>query len=349
VAQVGQIVQARGPASGLLRFLICSLALLNSAPRALAQSRAADQLVVSYAGITGGRAPLWIAKELRLFEKYGLDTRLVHITAGTTSINALIAGDVDMAITTSSAAIAAAARGAPLAIIATNGSPAYKLLAHPTITAAAQLKGKTVGSSQLGSGADFALRKLLPKLGLTPGQDVTILPTGLSESHKRILLMFQGRIDATLGTVENVLQLELSGQKVNVLADLKDMGVYVSGTDFSATHQFLKTASHKAKAFLKAFCEAIWLGINNKEIVAGVFRKYLKVENPKLLDAMHQSYFVSGNIPLKPYPVPEVIQSDLEYLSIANPTLRGKKPADLTDTTLLREMESEGFFDRLQR
>jgi hypothetical protein len=36
-------------------------------------------------------------------------------------------------------------------------------------------------------------------------------------------------------------------------------------------------------------------------------------------------------------------------LSIANPALKGKKPADLTDTTLLREIESEGFFARLQR
>lgn len=332
-----------------LTFLICLITFAGEVPNALAQESKLERLVVSYAGITGGRAPLWIAKELKLFEKHGLDARLVHITAGTTSINALIAGDVDMAITTSSAAIAAAARGAPVTIIATNGSPAYKLVAHPSVTSAAQLKGKVVGSSQLGSGADFALRKLLPKLGLTPGQDVTILPTGLSESHKRILLIFQGRIDATLGTFENVLQLELSGQKVNVLADLKEMGVYVSGTDMAATNQFLRSYPHRAKAFLKAFSEAVWTGINNKEIVDHVFRKYLKIENPKLLDAMHKSYFVAGNIPAKPYPQPEVIQSDLEYLSIANPALKGKKPADLTDTTLLKEIESEGFFARLQR
>ena len=332
-----------------LIFLFCLIAPEPLAPHVWAQESKLERLVVSYAGITGGRGPLWIAKELRLFEKHGLDARLVHITAGTTSINALIAGDVDMAITTSSATIAAAARGAPVTIIATNGSPAYKLVAHPSLTSVAQLKGKVVGSSQLGSGADFALRKLLPKLGLTPGQDVTILPTGLSESHKRILLIFQARIDATLGTFENVLQLELSGQKVSVLADLKEMGVHVSGTDISATNQFLRSYPHRAKAFLKAFSEAVWTGIYNKEIVDHVFRKYLKIENAKLLDAMHRSYFVAGNIPHKPYPQPEVIQSDLEYLSIANPALKGKNPADLTDTTLLREIESEGFFARLQR
>jgi ABC-type nitrate/sulfonate/bicarbonate transport system substrate-binding protein len=305
--------------------------------------------VVSYAGMSGLRGPLWIAKEMRLFEKYGLDARLVQITAGTTSINSLIAGDVDMVITTSSAAIAAALRGAPVTIIATGGAPPYKLVAHPSVTSALQLKGKVVGSSQLGSGADFALRKLLPKLGLIPGKDVTILPTGLSEPKPRMLLIFQGRIDATLGTVDSILQFELNGQKLSVLADLKEMGVYVSGSDIATTREFLKNYPHRAKAFLKAFSEAIWTGMYNKEILYRVYRKYLKVENAKLLESMYKSHFLSGTIPLKPYPQVEAIQSDIEYLSVSNPALKEQKPADLTDTTLLREIESEGFFAKLQR
>jgi NitT/TauT family transport system substrate-binding protein len=318
-------------------------------PLAFAQEGKLERVVVSYAGMSGLRGPLWIAKDMGLFEKYGLDVRLVQITAGTTSINALIAGDVDMAITTSSAAIAAALRGAPVAIIATGGAPPYKLVAHPSVTSALQLKGKVVGSSQLGSGADFALRKLLPKLGLTPGKDVTILPTGLSEPKPRIVLILQGRIDATLGTVDSILQFELNGQKLSVLADLMEMGVYVSGSDIATTREFLKNYPHRAKAFLKAFSEAIWTGMYNKEILYRVYRKYMKIDNAKVLESMHKSHFLSGVIPLKPYPRLEVIQSDIEYLSLSNPGFKEQKPADVTDPTLLREIESEGFFARLQR
>ncbi len=326
----------------MLRKTIASLLLLNlfllryNLPVIFAQPDKLERLVVSYAGITGGRGPLWIAKELKLFEKYGLDARLVQITAGTTSINALIAGDVDMAMTTSSAAVAAALRDAPIAIIATNGAPPYKLVAHPSLTSAAQLKGKIVGSSQLGSGADFALRKLLPKLGLIPGKDVTILPTGLSESHKRILLIFQGRIDATLATMENAFQVELSGQKLNILADLKEMGVYVSGTDMSTTQQFLRNHTNKLKAFLR-------------ELSDRIYRKYLQIDNPKLLEAMHRNYFIAGNVPLKPYPQLESVQSDIEYLTAANPGLKTKKATEVVDTTILREIENEGFYAQLRR
>ena len=314
-----------------------------------AQEGKLEPLVVSYAGVTGGRGPLWIAKDLGYFEKYGLDVKLVHIAAGSTSISALMAGEVNVVLTTSSAAIAAAVRGAPVVIIATNGSPGYKLVALPSITSVQQLKGKVIGSSLLGAGSDFALRKLLPKIGLNPATDVSIVPTGLSESNKRMLLMFQGKIDATLATADNVMQLELKGQKVSVLADLRENGVYVSGTDISTTRQFLKSSPLRLKAFLKAFSDGIWTGRNNKEISDRVFRKYLRIDEQKLLDSMHKTYFLSGQIPLKPYPQPEAIQSDLEYLSISNPAAKGKTPADVTDVTLLNELEAEGFFSRLHR
>ena len=125
-----------------LLLYLCLTLLICSSDQANAQGGKLEPLVVSYAGITGARGPLWIAREMKLFEKYGLDVKLVHIAAGATSINALIAGDVDMVLTTSSAAVAAAVRGAPVVIIATNGSPGYKLVALPSITSVQQLKGK---------------------------------------------------------------------------------------------------------------------------------------------------------------------------------------------------------------
>jgi len=82
----------------MVRKTISSLFLAQFASASLqscgyfAQQEKVERLVVSYAGITGGRGPLWIAKELKLFEKYGLDARLVQITAGTTSINAFDRG-----------------------------------------------------------------------------------------------------------------------------------------------------------------------------------------------------------------------------------------------------------------
>ena len=50
-----------------------------------------------------------------------------------------------------------------------NTMPFY-LVAHKDITSPAQLKGKKMGVSTVGSASDFALRFGLTKLGARPGQ-----------------------------------------------------------------------------------------------------------------------------------------------------------------------------------
>ena len=78
-----------------------------------AQERTLQPLVVSYSSFTGNRAPLWIAKDLGLYEKYGLDVKLVSIAAGSVSLTALLAGNVHLTTDSSSGVVGAVARGAP--------------------------------------------------------------------------------------------------------------------------------------------------------------------------------------------------------------------------------------------
>jgi len=199
--------------------IACILALL-ACSFARAAEKNLDSLIVSYSSFTGNRAPFWIAKELGLYEKYGLDVKLVSIAAGSVSLTALLAGNVHLTTDSSAGIVSAGARGAPVVTVSTNGILPYQLIALPTIKSPAELRGKVVGSSRIGAGTDFLLRRILAKLGLVPGKDVSLIPTGVSESEKRIQLMFQGKFDATIGESDKVFQFnELGGQRVSVLGE----------------------------------------------------------------------------------------------------------------------------------
>jgi len=311
-----------------------------------AQDKKLDSFTISYASVSGTRAPLWIAKDLGLFEKYGLDGNLVYIASGVTSVNALLGGSVDIIAASGSSAIGAAARGAPIVVIGSLGHIAYKLIAMPSIKSVQELKGKIIGSSRIGAGSDFALQRLLPKLGLIPGKDVQLIPTGVSESDRRLLMMIQGKIDATLGTEDNLLALGSRGMKFSVLADLYDSGVFTTGSDIVTSRQLLKQKPFQLKAFLMALSEGIWLGRNNKELTMRVYRKHMKIEDPKLLESMHKNYLL-GSIPLRPYPNEEAIQNDIEDLSRTLPHLKGRKAGEFVDLSLLKSLDEEGFFKRL--
>jgi NitT/TauT family transport system substrate-binding protein len=328
------------------RLLVLVAILFLVSDRAEAQEKKLDPFTISYASVSGTRAPLWIAKDTGLFEKYGLDVNLIYIASGVISVNALLGGSVDIIAASGSSAIAAAARGAPLVIVASLGHIAYKLIAHPSITSVQGLKGKIIGSSRIGAGTDYALQRLLPKLGLIPGKDVQLIPTGISESDRRLLMLLQGKIDATLGTEDNLLQLAARGMKFSVLADLYESGVYTTGSDIATSRQLVKDRPRQLKAFLMALTEGTWLGQTNKELAIRIYRKYLKIEDPKLLESMHKNYLL-GTIPARPFPKEEAIQNDIEDLSHNYPHLKGKKAAEFLDLSLLKSMEEEGFFKRL--
>ncbi len=51
---------------------------------------------IAYATTSGIRLPLWIAEEAKLYEKYGLDAKLINIPSGNTAISALVSGEVDI-------------------------------------------------------------------------------------------------------------------------------------------------------------------------------------------------------------------------------------------------------------
>jgi NitT/TauT family transport system substrate-binding protein len=314
-----------------------------------AQEKKLEPLIVSYSSFTGNRAPFWIAKELGLYEKYGLDVKLVSIAAGSVSLTALLAGNVHLTTDSSAGVVSAGARGAPIVTVSTNGALPYQLIALPTIKSPAELKGKVVGSSRIGAGTDFLLRRILSKLGLVPGKDVSLIPTGVSESEKRIQLMFQGKIDATIGESDKVFQFaELGGQKLSVLGEPKDFGVSAPGSEINSTRQAIKELRTRLTAFFMAYSEAIAVGRKNRELTYQVFRRYMRIDNPKLLDFTYRVQFLEA-IPAKPYPREDAIQASIEDLKSTIPKLEGMKASDFMDASLIREIESEGFFTRLEK
>jgi len=203
-----------------------------------------------------------------------------------------------------------------------------------------------VGISRPGTTIDFATRRALAKLGFNPAKDVNILATGLAESNKRVMIMHQGKIDATLVSPDNLFEAESKGLKLSVLADLNELGIYSSASDLSAKRDFLKNQRQRARAFLMGFWKAIWLGRANKNVAFASFRKHMRENDPRRLEVLYKNY-VLDTLPAKPYPMEEVIQTEIENLSLTIPEMRGKRASDFVDKTILSELERDGFFTSL--
>jgi ABC-type nitrate/sulfonate/bicarbonate transport system substrate-binding protein len=107
-----------------------------------------------------------------LFKKHGLDLDILYTQAGPESIQALIAGSVDIATASGvSAAVGTFAKGAPIRIIASEviGSPDlyWYVPANSAIRKVEDFNGKTVSYSLTGSSSHAGLLALIAHYKLT--------------------------------------------------------------------------------------------------------------------------------------------------------------------------------------
>lgn len=299
-------------------FIIVFIVLIFLAGFTRSAAAQLTPIKISYATTSGIRLPLWIAEEARLYEKYGLDTKLINIPSGNTAISALVSGEVDIVSGSGSASIVAAGRGLPVVII-----------------------------GSFGSTTDFALRRALSKLGLTPDKDVKILATGIGEADKRIVLMLQGRMDGTIGSPESILAAETQAKvKIEILADLEDMKIYNTVGDLSTRMDVLKNRRDLLRAFFMASGEAIAIGKKNKALVLKVITKQMKVTDRKRLDVIYDASL--GRMPSKPYAREEAVQLELESIAFTDPLFKNKKASDFMDSSIVAELDRKGFFAQLQ-
>lgn len=293
------------------------------------------------------KLPLWLAIEDGLFAKHGLKVALRELNSSEELLKELGKREGDVYAATAPHIVSGIGDGADLAFFANTGYSVLKLLSRPDITRAEGLKGKKVGTGEPGSSQDRITRQALLRLGLNPDRDVTLVPIG-GRSIERLKALLEGRIDATTSNEDNLYELEKRGDaaKVRVLADNESLKLFIgAGVDFAVSRQRLLRDREGIKTFLKALCEAIALAKRDRARADRIYSRYQGVKDPAQLGFMYRTY-VQGAIPERPFPRPEAIALGLEEFG-AKPGLKGKKSEDLVDMTLLRELEREGFFERL--
>lgn len=183
-------------------WVFVALVFLSFCPAEGMAQPGVERIVISYPSVssTGGVVP-WIAKEKGFFSRNGLDAELVY-TSGTLSMQALIAGSVDLAVGSVIDALRAIAGGADIVVIASfNNSAPYVMATSPEVRQIKDLKGRKVGVRSFTGPGTVMTQLLLEKAGLDPQRDVQILRVG--ETAVRLAALKDGRIDAALidGTV----------------------------------------------------------------------------------------------------------------------------------------------------
>jgi NitT/TauT family transport system substrate-binding protein len=283
-----------------------------------------------------------IAKDRGLFAKYGLVSEIVYIPGGTTNIQVLVSGSLDMSQLSGAPGVAANLEGADIVyILGLLDKLNYQLVTRPEIRGVEQLKGKKFGVSRFGSSADFGLRALLKRLGVDPAKDVSILQIG--DEPARVAAIASGNIE---GTVVNApFGSEAEKLKLNIIADSVKMDIPFFNTGLLGSRKYLEKQDTKVMNFLRAYLEAIKILKTEKEYSVKALAQFTRVPNLKVIQEGYD-YFNHQLQPV-PYPSAEAMQAVVAQIAETNPKARNVDARNYVSDRYLRRLEDEGFVKKI--
>ncbi len=324
---------------------MAALALLVSLGSPAANAQTLAKVNVAYSVIGGDPTMIWVAQEKGYFKKYGMETELSYIAGSTQLTPALISGEVSFAQAGGAAVISADLSGADLVIIGST-APVFvmSLFSQPDIKSVADLKGKRIAVTALGTTTDFARRVALQKAGLNPDRDVTVLQSkGVPET---LTALINGNVAAGVVTPPQTLIARQKGLKE--LVNLSTAGVPYEQGPLVTTRSLIRKNPTLVENFMKATVEAIAFAKQNRQETKMIMGKYIKNMNDALLDEAYVRYVETA---YKKYPYPSLkgLQTALDFLVPDIPKAATARPEQFVDLSFLKQLEESRFADQFYK
>ena len=297
------------------------------------------QKTVAMVGARSGASwPLWIAKEARLYSKYGLDVELVYaVHPG--PIAAIIAGHAAMTSAGSDPALLAAAKDPSLVVLGgfmNKGS--FAMIGSKTAPDMKQLGGKKIGIGRVGDPPYHMAVSLLKKYGMT-ARDVQWVSIGVDASARAAALQ-TGQIDAALITAPAYFRLQTAGMPVlAVLLDHED--IYVS-TYYLFRREALTKERSMALAFMKAHSEAIKRFYDDQVFATEVMIKYGGTRNADDANRVYDLFKKARVLEPIPYALKGSVDAVMERQGA---DLKGAELAKMIDNSLVDQLIKEKYFE----
>lgn len=293
------------------------------------------KMTIAYSSVGPGSTGIWMAKDIRAFDKYGIQADIIYISSGPVVVQALIGGDLQAGNPASNAVINAILNGAPIiGVAATANRPYHKLIVQPDINRLDDLRGKTLGVTRFGSITDNLTRILLRKAGLEGAVNVRQMGGTIE-----VAAAFQNRV--ITGAVTSGIRVNPPSQ-AKVLTRLTDLGVPYSTNLIAVSRDYLRRNADTVERLVRAYAEGVAVMNQQKERALKIITKYSQLTDSKSIeDHYNDSVTYLDRIVRAD---PEGVETILEFMG-----KKGVPFETFVDNSIIERLIRESFFDKLYK
>jgi ABC-type nitrate/sulfonate/bicarbonate transport system substrate-binding protein len=328
----------------MLKYLLMILVVLIANLMDPYQVAAQDRARVGWAAMTASHTPLWIAQEKGFLTKQGLSVESIFFGAGPPAMQALVAGDLDIVVTSAPNVVNPRLGGADTVMILSI-IPTFidHIISAPDINSPEQLRGKTGSVNRFGSISEMGLRLSLKRLGIDPEKDVRIVPAG--GNPERLAAISKGIAQFTIMNEPFIKEAERLGFRD--LVNMATLKIPLHGNGIVTREAIIKTKRPMVTRFARALTEAIYYIKADKEGTKAIIGKYTRFTDPEGLERTYKNY--TAVLLDVPYADPAGIKTLLDDMAPRNPKAAAADPKSFVDASFVQEMETSGFIKQLSK
>lgn len=309
----------------LLGSLILILGLTTREAAAQEKIRAAIPLFPTAA------FPLLVAADRGFFQKETLIVEPIRINSAPTTYQALISGDVDVAVGAPTGLLPSHLQGADvIAVGSWDNLVPYVWVTREKIADVRELRGKKVGVNRAGSKPWLIIHVLLQDAGLDPAKDLTLLQMG-GGSQERVAALMRGGIDATLA--DALLEPIMKKRGFFIL---RGRPTPFMNAPIAAKRSYVANQRATLKKFVKAFADATRFMIDNKEGTMRPLTQLLNTNDSEIADFAYQ--YLQTNSEATLYPPDDATKNLIRMSAYMDKKLGSINVNRVVDLSLLDEL-----------
>jgi NitT/TauT family transport system substrate-binding protein len=327
--------------ASILRLVLLAICCALPAAPGFAQTRVSiASLITSPVYLS-----LWLADEQGFFARQGLDARIVILESAYSHIGS----EHRFGVVGVPAALVGTGQGQDLKVLMPLDVPQVTALfiARPEIRSPADLRGKRIGVTSLGTGAWINANLSLDHLGMDAVRDgISFVVLG-GGSATLAQAVEDGRADAA--TMDPGQAAPLLGRGFTLILDMAQARIDGVQSGLMVDAAYLRERPDVAEKMVAAMLEGLAFGLapQNEETVKKVLAARMNLSSPAAIDSGYRSFLARAN--RKPYLSMDHMRTMQRIIGVTDPAVLKLDVEALVDDRFVRKLDESGAIDRLYR
>lgn len=280
-----------------------------------------------------------LAVTLGFYTKYGLSVETIGFEGDGKALQSLVAGQLDMFVGGSSAAINTVVTDTPVKVVAMNSTTLDDgLFCGKDIKTAADVKGKTVAISTFGGTSHGSALLMLKALGLT-AKDATITQTG--GEGVRIAALKGGSVGCAVVGISQEAALKALG--LNVVTDLTKTKLQWGRSGLMAKADFIAKNPNTVLNVVAAVLLAQNSMFTDTKTATAKFVEYAQVK-PDAAESAMKAFLGYGTRSMMF--TADAFTAPRDVLGTVNPAVANVDVTKAFDLTFLNKLKDSGFYQK---